>query len=75
MLLPEYIAQWAGVCIGTVTNATYHCLVAFLALLDDVVMISPEEEKEWAKEYVEKAITDGTKFVLFQKSRLHGKVQ
>ena len=43
---PEYVAQWAGVCVGMVINATYCCLVAFLALYDEVVMMPPEEEKE-----------------------------
>ena len=50
---PEYVAQWAGVCVGTVINATYRCLVAFLALHDEAVMMPSEEEKERAKEYVE----------------------
>jgi hypothetical protein len=45
-------------------------------------MIPPEEEKEQAKEYVERAtcpewrggflLADGTKFPLFQKPGLHG---
>jgi hypothetical protein len=79
---PEYVAQWAGVCVGTVINATYRCLVAFLALHDEAVMMPPVEEKERAKEYVERAtcpewrngflLADGTKFVLFQKPGLHG---
>lgn len=79
---PEYIAQWAGVSVGTVANATYRCMVAFLALHDQTVMIPPEEEKERAKEYVEAAtcpewrngflLGDGTKFALFQKPGLHG---
>jgi len=79
---PEYVAQWAGVCIGTVINATNRCLVAFLALHDEAVMMPPEEEKERAKEYVEAMtcpewrngflLADGTKFVLFQKPDLHG---
>jgi hypothetical protein len=79
---PEYVAQWAGVSVGTVINATYRCLVAFLALHDEAVMIPPEEEKEHAKEYVEAAtcpewrngflLADGTKFALFQKPGLHG---
>jgi hypothetical protein len=50
---PKYVAQWAGVCVGTVINATYRCLVAFLALHDEAIMMPPEEEKERAKEYVE----------------------
>jgi hypothetical protein len=79
---PEDVAQWAGVCAGTVINATYRCLVAFLALHDEVVMMPPEEEKERAKEYVEQVtcrewrngflLADGTKFPLFQKPGLHG---
>jgi hypothetical protein len=79
---PEYVAQWAGVCVGTVINATYRCLIAFLALHDEAVMMPPEEEKERAKEYVEEVtcpewrngflLADGTKFVLFQKPGLHG---
>jgi hypothetical protein len=79
---PEYVAQWAGVCVGTVINATYRCLVAFLALHDEAIMMPPEEEKERAKEYVEGVtcpewrngflLADGTKFVLFQKPGLHG---
>jgi hypothetical protein len=79
---PEYVAQWAGVCVGTVINATYRCLVAFLALHDEAVMMPPEEEKERAKEYVEGVtcpewrngflLADGTKFALFQKPGLHG---
>jgi hypothetical protein len=48
-LSPKYVAQWAGVCVGTVINATYRCLVAFLALHDEVVMMPPKEEKEQAK--------------------------
>src|SRR5713101_2468846 len=51
MLLPEYVAQWAGVYIGMVINTTYHCLVVFLSLHDEAVMMLPEEEKERAKEY------------------------
>jgi hypothetical protein len=79
---PEDVAQWAGVCVGTVINATNRCLVAFLALHDQAVMMPPEEEKEHAKEYVEQVtcpewrngflLADGTKFVLFQKPGLHG---
>ena len=79
---PEYVAQWAGVCVGMVIKATYRCFVAFLALHDEVVMMPPEEEKERAKEYVERAtcpewrngflLANGTKFVLFQKPGLHG---
>jgi hypothetical protein len=79
---PEYVAQWAGVCVGTVINATYRCLVAFLALHDEAVMMPPEEEKERAKKYVEEVtcpewrngflLADGTKFALFQKPGLHG---
>ena len=79
---PEYVAQWAGVSVGTVINSTYRCLVAFLALHDEVVMMPPEEEKEQAKAYVEAAtcpewrngfiLADGTKFPLFQKPGLHG---
>jgi hypothetical protein len=79
---PEYVAQWAGVSVGSVINSTYRCLVAFLALHDEVVMMPPDEEKERAKEYVEAAtcpewrngflLADGTKFPLFQKPGLHG---
>ena len=79
---PEFVAQWAGVGVGTVINATYRCLVAFLALHDEAVMMPPEEEKERAKEYVENAtcqewrngflLADGTKFALSQKPGLHG---
>jgi hypothetical protein len=79
---PEYVAQWAGVCIGTVINATSRCLIAFLALHDEAVMMPPEEEKECAKDFVEEAtcpewrngflLADGTKFALFQKPGLHG---
>ena len=81
---PKYVAQWAGVCIETVINTTYRCLIAFLALYDEVIMMPPEEEREQAKEYVT-AITcpkwrgrfllaDGIKFALFQKPGLHGEV-
>ena len=79
---PEYVAQWAGVSVGSVINSTYRCLVAFLALHDEVVMMPPDEEKERVKEYVEAAtcpewrngflLADGTKFPLFQKPGLHG---
>jgi hypothetical protein len=65
-----------------VINATYRCLVAFLALHDEAVMMPPEEEKEQAKEYVEGVtcpewwnrflLADGMKFVLFQKPGLYG---
>ena len=61
---------------------TYRCLIAFLALHDEAVMMPPEEEKERAKEYVEGVtcpewqngflLADGTKFTLFQKPGLHG---
>ena len=79
---PEDVAQWAGICVGTVINATNRCLVAFLGLHNEAVMMPPEEEKERAKEYVEQVtcpewrngflLADGTKFVLFQKPGLHG---
>jgi hypothetical protein len=35
---PEYVAQWAGVSVGTVINSTYRCFVAFLALHDEAVV-------------------------------------
>jgi len=79
---PEYVAQWAGISVGSVVNMTYRCLATFLALHDDAVMILPEDEKERMKEYVEMAtcpewwngflLADGTKFPLFQKPGLHG---
>jgi hypothetical protein len=60
-----------------VINATYCCLVTFLALHDEAVMMPLEEEKERAKEYMEGVmcpkwrngflLADGIKFVLFQK--------
>jgi hypothetical protein len=80
---PEYVAQWAGVCVGTVINTTYRCIVVFLACHDDVIIMPPEEEKEQAKAYVESAtclewwngflLVDGMKFVLSQKPGLHSK--
>ena len=80
---PEYVAQWAGVCIRTIINTTSHCLIAFLALHDEAV-IMPPEEKECTKDFVEAVtcpewcnrflLADGTKFVLFQKPGLHGEV-
>lgn len=79
---PEYVAQWAGVSVGTVINSTYRCFVAFLALHDEAVTFPPEEEKERAKDFVATAtcpewrngflLADGTKFPLFQKPGLHG---
>jgi hypothetical protein len=51
--LPEYVAQWAKVCVGTVINAINRCLVAFLSLYNKAIMMPPEEEKERAKAYVE----------------------
>ena len=82
MSSPEYIAQWAGVSVGMVINVTYRCLIGFLSLYDEAVVMPPEEEKEQAKEYVEVAtcpewqngflLADGTKFPLFQKPGLHG---
>ena len=39
-----------------VINATNCCLIAFLALYDEAVMMPPEEEKEHTKEYIEKVI-------------------
>jgi len=79
---PEYVAHWAGVSVGMVINATHRCLIGFLSLHDEAVMMPPEEEKERAKEYVEVAtcpewrngflLVDGTKFPLFQKPGLHG---
>jgi len=52
---PEYVTQWAGVCVGTMINVTYHCLVAFLVLYDEAVTMPPKEEKERVKEYMERA--------------------
>lgn len=79
---PEDIAQWAGVSLGTVENATYRCMIAVLALHDQFVMFPPEEEKAKAKEYVSELtcpewrhgflMGDGTKVPLFQKPGLHG---
>ena len=81
---PKYVAQWAGVSVGTVTNVTYCCLIAFLALHDEVVMMPPKEEKEQVKGFVKEVtcpewwngflLADGTKFALFQKPRLHREV-
>jgi hypothetical protein len=79
---PKYVAQWAGVCVGTVINTTNHCLVTFLSLHDKTIMMPPEKEKERAKTYVESMtclkwrngflLVDSMKFVLFQKPGLHG---
>jgi len=79
---PEYVAQWAGVCLGTVINVTNRCFIAFLALHNEAVMMPPEEERERAKAYVESVtcpewrngflLADGTKFALSQKPGLHG---
>ena len=78
---PEYVAQWASITVGMVINVTYCCLVAFLSLHDEAIIMPPEKEKERAKEYVEVAtcpkwrngflLADGTKFTLFQKPGLH----
>ena len=50
---PEYIAQWAGVYIRTVINIMSYCLIAFLALHNEAVMMPSEEEKECMKDFVE----------------------
>jgi hypothetical protein len=77
---PEDVAQWAGICVKTVINATNYCLVTFLALHNQAIMMLPEEEKRHVKEYVKQVtcpkwrngflLANGTKFVLFQKPGL-----
>jgi hypothetical protein len=49
----EVIAQWAGVCAGTVVNSMCQVMIAFLALHDAAICWPLEEEKEEAKEWVE----------------------
>src|SRR5262249_32589949 len=52
---PKDIAQFAGVSIGTVENATNRCLIAFLHMHDDVIMYPIEEQKEAAKQFIKEA--------------------
>ncbi|KAL1749955.1 hypothetical protein FB107DRAFT_224683 [Schizophyllum commune] len=78
----EDIAQWAGVSVGTVENATKRCLIALVSLHDQAVHLPTADDKEAAKEYVEKEtcpewrngylLADGTKLPVFCKPGLHG---
>ena len=79
----EAIAQWAGVCCGTVVNSTRRVIIAFLALHDSAIRWPLEEEKEEAKEWVESVscpewrdgfcMVNGTLVPLFEKPGHHGK--
>ncbi|KAL1671979.1 hypothetical protein EV122DRAFT_225588, partial [Schizophyllum commune] len=79
---PEDIAQWAGVSVGTVENATKRCLIALVSLHDQAVHLPTADDKEAAKEYIEKEtcpewrngylLADGTKIPVFCKPGLHG---
>jgi hypothetical protein len=78
----EAVAQWAGICAGTVVNWTRRVMLAFLALHDSAVHWPSEEEKEEAKDWVESVscpawrdgfcMVDGTPAILFQKPGYHG---
>jgi hypothetical protein len=78
----DAVAQWAGVSSGTVVNCTRRVMVAFLALHDVAIRWPSEQEKEEAKEWVEKVscsdwrdgfcMVDGTLVPLFKKPGNHG---
>ena len=78
----EAIAQWAGVSVGMVINATRRVMIAFLALHDTVIRWPSAQEKEEAKEWVEAAtcaawrngwvFVDGTLVPLAEKPGYHG---
>ena len=51
----EAVAQWAGVCAGTVVNWTRRVMLAFLALHDFAIHWPSEDEKEKSKQWVEAA--------------------
>jgi hypothetical protein len=78
----EAVAQWAGVSLGTVINATHRVMVAILRMHDQVIRPASSDQKEKAKEYVERETcpewrdgylnADGTKIPLFTKPGFHG---
>jgi hypothetical protein len=79
---PKDTAQWAGVSIGGVIKCTDRVIVALLSHHDKVIHFSEADEKEHAKDFVEKQtclewhngflLADGTKFTFFQCPGLHG---
>lgn len=78
----EDIAQWAGVSVGMVLNATRRVMVALLGLHDSAIHWPDDEEKEEAKEWVEETVcaewrdghsmVDGTLVPLFEKPGFYG---
>jgi hypothetical protein len=79
---PEETAEWAGVSVGTVVNATNRVMVAVLSLHDVAVHYPDAAEKEKTKQWMEDQtcpewrdgwmVADGTKFPLFERPGLHG---
>jgi hypothetical protein len=78
----EGIAQWAGVCSGTVSKVTRRVISAILSVHDKVIRWPTEEEKEEASAWVESVsctawkggfcMVDGTLIPLYEKPALFG---
>ncbi|KAH9974181.1 hypothetical protein BGW80DRAFT_1170848 [Lactifluus volemus] len=79
---PEDTAQWAGVSVGGVEKCTDRVIVALLSHHNEAIHFPEADEKEDAKDFVEKQmcsewrnsflLADGTKFAFFQRPGLHG---
>ena len=77
------VAQWAGVCAGTVVNCTRRVMIAFLTLHDSAICWPSKNKKEKLKQWVEEVscyawqegycMVDGTPIVLCQKPGFYGK--
>ena len=76
------LAEWAGVSVGTVTNSTKRCMLAFIKYHNRAMAPPTDHEiarsKAWSEERVISEwgngwlAVDGMTFPLFQKPGLHG---
>lgn len=76
------IAEWAGVSLGTVSNCTKRCMLAFIKYHNQAMASPTEHEIALSKAWCQDAVisewrdgwltVDGTTFPLFQKPGLHG---
>ncbi|KAH7905417.1 hypothetical protein BJ138DRAFT_1017729 [Hygrophoropsis aurantiaca] len=79
---PEYVAEWAGVSVGTVFNCTHRVMVALLDQHDTFIRFPDAVDAERSKAYCEERTcpiwrngylaVDGSAVNLFEKPGFHG---
>jgi hypothetical protein len=82
----EYVAQWAGISVGSVINCTNHIMVALLNQHDTFMGFPPPDSKDFklARKYAAEDVcpewqngilaVDDSKINVYQKPGFHGEV-